>query len=128
MADDVENAAEQRSRAQLADEIRRDIDAGRYPVGDRLPGYRELGRRMGAAPNTVGEAVRQLAAEGRVRIKANAGAFVCEVDDEPLTAEQQIREARADLLDLRDKLRSVRRELDALDDKVGDLIDRLPSS
>ncbi|GAA2690660.1 MULTISPECIES: winged helix-turn-helix domain-containing protein [Actinosynnema] len=128
MADDVENAPEQRSRAQLADKIRRGIDDGEYSVGKQLPSYRDLAKLLGAAPNTVGEAVRQLAAEGRVRIKANARAVVCEVGDAPLTADQQIRAARADLLDVRDKLRSVRRDLDALERQVGSLIDRLPSS
>ncbi|MCX2949970.1 winged helix-turn-helix domain-containing protein [Lentzea sp. NEAU-D7] len=125
MTGDVETGAEQRNRAELADLLRREIDSGKYPVGTKLPSYRQLAEMFGAAPNTVGEAVRTLAAEGRVRVKPNAGAVVAV--PHPKTPEQQLQEARAGLVEVRERLRSVRRDVDALDSRVADLIAGLPA-
>ncbi|SDH16433.1 GntR family transcriptional regulator, uxuAB operon transcriptional repressor [Lentzea fradiae] len=124
---DVETGAEQRNRAELADLLRQEIDSGKYPVGTKLPSYRQLAEMFGAAPNTVGEAVRMLAAEGRVKVKPNAGAVVADPDDQPKTPEQQLQEARAGLVEVREQLRSVRRDVDALDSRVADLIAGLPA-
>ncbi|MEU7524648.1 winged helix-turn-helix domain-containing protein [Saccharothrix sp. NPDC042600] len=128
MSQDTDSGADQRSRVEIADLLRRRIDAGDYPVNERLPSYRELAKSLGAAPNTVGEAVRLLAAEGRVRIRRNAGAVVCDPSERPTTVEEQVQEARAGLLDVQDQLRTVRQAVDALEDAVSDLIGRLPKS
>ena len=121
MADD-----EQKTRVELADQLRQEIDSGKYPTGTKLPSYRQLAARFGAATNTVGEAVRLLASEGRVSIRPNAGAVVVDPTGRATTPEDQVREVRSDLSDVREQLRSVRRAVDDLTDRVGALIDRLP--
>jgi DNA-binding FadR family transcriptional regulator len=118
---------EQRTRTELADLLRHEIDSGKYPVGSKLPSYRQLAVMFGAAPNTVGEAVRVLASEGRVTIRPNAGVLVADPAERSNTPEDQLRDARTGLLDLREQLRSVRETVDNLEDRVTDLIGRLPA-
>lgn len=118
---------EQRSRQELADLLRQEIDSGKYPVGSKLPSYRQLAVMLDAAPNTVGEAVRLLANEGRVTIRPNAGAVVADPSARPATSEDQLRDTRSGLVELREHLRSVRQTVDALEDQVSDLIGRLPT-
>jgi DNA-binding FadR family transcriptional regulator len=118
---------EQRTRAELADLLRHEIDSGKYPVGSKLPSYRQLAVMFGAAPNTVGESVRMLASEGRVLIRPNAGVVVADPTERANTPEVQLRDARSGLLGLREQLRSVRETVDDLEDRVSDLISRLPA-
>lgn len=127
MAEDVETGSEQRNRAELADLLRQEIDSGKYPVGTKLPSYRQLAEMHGAAPNTIGEAVRILAAEGRVKVKPNAGVVVADRNAKAASPDQHLRDTRASLVGLRTQLRAVRREVDAIDERLEDLISDLPS-
>ena len=127
MAEDVETGSEQRNRAELADLLRQEIDSGKYPVGTKLPSYRQLAEMHGAAPNTIGEAVRILAAEGRVKVKPNAGVVVADRNAKPASPDQHLRDTRASLVELRAQLRAVRRDVDAIDERLEDLISDLPS-
>lgn len=127
MAEDVETGSEQRNRAELADLLRHEIDSGKYPVGTKLPSYRQLAEMYGAAPNTIGEAVRILATEGRVKVKPNAGAVVSNHNAKATSPEQHLRDTRAGLVELRTQLRAVRREVDAIDERLEDLLTDLPA-
>ena len=51
---------------QVAAALRADILSGRLAPGDQLPGQRELGEKLGVAPNTVAQALRLLEEEGLV--------------------------------------------------------------
>lgn len=124
---DVDPGAEQRSRAELADQIRQKIVSEKLTVGAKLPSYRDLAKEFRAAPNTVGEAMRLLATEGRVKIKPNARAEVSDPRTQATTADQQLQEARIGLTEVRDQLRAVRRDVDALESRVTDLIAGLPN-
>lgn len=111
-----------RTRSDLADQLRRAIDEGTYPVGSKLPSYRELAAEFGAARNTVGEAVKLLAAEGRVEIRPNARAVV----RDPAEAPPSTPATRSELIEVHGRVRAARKLLNELDTHVAALIDRLP--
>ena len=83
-------------RHQVADQLRNDISTGKYQPGDRLPGRRELARQFGVAPNTVGEAVRLLAADCVVATKDKSGTIVLPPGERP-SADARLATAREEL-------------------------------
>lgn len=56
--------------------LARDIAAGRYAPGDRLPTEAALAARFGVNRHTVRRALARLADEGRVRSRRGSGVFV----------------------------------------------------
>lgn len=56
--------------------LRREIQAGRWKRGQRLPSEAELVRRFGASRITVGRAVRELQAAGLVERRIGSGTYV----------------------------------------------------
>ncbi|MFP4125447.1 MAG: phosphonate metabolism transcriptional regulator PhnF [Alphaproteobacteria bacterium] len=62
-----------RIRDTLADEIA----GGRWAAGTRLPSETALARRFAVHRHTVRQALRQLAAEGRLRTEHGRGSFAC---------------------------------------------------
>lgn len=113
-------------RTEIAAQLRDDITAGTYPAHAKLPSYRELATKFGAAPNTIGEAVRQLADEGLIRIKRNSRAIVlspaeaADPEEPPVNVREELTQVQADLRDSRAQLTSLER-------RVSELINRLPS-
>ncbi len=101
---------------QLTRLVESDIDAGKYAVGDRLPGETELCRTFDLARSTVRETLRSLQERGRIRMVPHRGAFVidpnqsgwllqvaagffeAEVDQQHRSVETRVLEAR--LMDL----------------------------
>ncbi|MFD3452900.1 GntR family transcriptional regulator [Streptomyces sp. NPDC058691] len=63
---------------QVRDELRRRIDAGTYPVGERFPAVNALAAELDVAPSTVQKAVAALRTEGRLRTVLGQGSFVAE--------------------------------------------------
>lgn len=63
-------------RRQLAAQIAGAIRAGRYGPGQRLPGARELGRRLGLHRETVLAAYAELSTRGLVRTRSGSGTYV----------------------------------------------------
>lgn len=61
---------------QLADDLRRDILAGTWPVGSKLPTEDELARRSGLSLTTVRRAFDELVRSGLVVRRQGAGSFV----------------------------------------------------
>lgn len=61
---------------QIANELRHDIKAGRYPPGSRLPSETDLMHRFGVARMTARKAVKVLADEGLAQIVRGRGAWV----------------------------------------------------
>lgn len=68
------------SKVKLADrvaaELSQGIGAGRWPVGARLPGERELARAFGTSRVTVREAIRSLESRGVLDVQGRSGAYV----------------------------------------------------
>lgn len=111
-------------RHQVADQMRNDISTGKYLPGDRLPGRRELARQFGVAPNTVGEAVRLLAADGVVATKDKSGTIVLPPGERP-SAEARLATAREELREVQSELRQTRTHLGTLEDRVANALTNL---
>jgi len=60
----------------LARVMTREIEAGRYPVGGRIPTEAELQQRFDVSRHTVREALRQLKSRGLVSARAGIGTVV----------------------------------------------------
>jgi GntR family transcriptional regulator len=63
---------------QVADELRRRLDAGRYAPGARFPAVVELAAELDVAASTVQKAVAALREEGRLYTVLGQGSFVAE--------------------------------------------------
>src|SRR3954447_18508184 len=61
---------------RIADDLRRQIETGVYPPGEKLPSERVLAERYSAARNTAREAIRLLAEGGLVTAEHGRGVFV----------------------------------------------------
>lgn len=61
---------------RLADEIRRRIRSGQYPVGERLPTESALVAKFGFSPPTVRQALTVLRSEGLIETRHGIGTFV----------------------------------------------------
>ncbi|MFJ3922355.1 MULTISPECIES: GntR family transcriptional regulator [unclassified Streptomyces] len=64
-----------------ADELRREIKAGRFKPGEQLPSYRELQDRFGIASMTARSAVNVLRDEGLVYTVQGRGSFVADAPE-----------------------------------------------
>lgn len=61
---------------QIADELRRRLDAGQYKPGERFPGTVDIAAEFDVSQSTAQKAVVQLRAEGRLRTVLGQGSFV----------------------------------------------------
>ncbi|MFF9627837.1 GntR family transcriptional regulator [Streptomyces fradiae] len=61
---------------QIADELRRRIDAGVYAAGARFPAVVDLAAELDVAPSTVQKAVAALRTEGRLYTVLGQRSFV----------------------------------------------------
>ena len=61
---------------QIADELEREIGIGILRPGDALPAVRGLAAELRVNPNTVLQAYRWLAVQGRVEVRRGRGTFV----------------------------------------------------
>lgn len=112
-------------RVDIADQLRRDITSGKWRIGDQLPSRRELAHMFGAAPNTVGEAMRILASEGLVTIRRTARSVVRSPENVAVDPNESATVVRDELTEIRTGIREVRSRLNALDEQVGGLLDEL---
>ncbi|MGH3745824.1 MAG: GntR family transcriptional regulator [Micromonosporaceae bacterium] len=62
--------------AQIADDIRADLDAGRLKAGDKLPSDFDLAASYGVARSTARRALFELTGEGRLVVVFGRGTFV----------------------------------------------------
>ncbi|GHF84129.1 DNA-binding GntR family transcriptional regulator [Amycolatopsis bartoniae] len=62
--------------AQIADDIRRDIESGALPAGSKLPGGPELAEIYGVAKATAARAITALREEGVVTVVLGRGTLV----------------------------------------------------
>lgn len=109
-------------RTEIAAHLRDDINKGVYKTGEKLPSYRELATQLGAATNTVGEAVRLLAGEGLVTIRPNSRTVVRSPDEGELSPEERTNRVRSELAQVQAELRDVKTKFTALDQRVSKLL------
>lgn len=76
MLDDITTNISDRSARGIATAIGRMVTSGDLEVGARLPTVRQLSRRLGVSPTTVGEAWRTLADVGAIETLGRNGTFV----------------------------------------------------
>ena len=113
-------------RAEIAAHLRREITLGRYMPGEKLPSQRTLAAKLGAAPNTVGEALKILASEGLLLVKPKSGALVLSPVAAESPSEDPVADAREALGEIQAGIRSARSQLNALDRQVTAALERLP--
>ncbi|MDH6280417.1 FadR/GntR family transcriptional regulator [Prescottella agglutinans] len=61
---------------QVADQLRRRLQAGEWEIGSKLPGETTLAAQLGVGRSTIREALRMLAGQGMLRARQGAGVFV----------------------------------------------------
>jgi DNA-binding GntR family transcriptional regulator len=61
---------------QLADQLRTDIESGKYAPGRKLPTISEITAETGLSPMTIRRAYKLLADEGLVVVVPGRGTFV----------------------------------------------------
>lgn len=61
---------------QIADDLRRRLDAGEWKSGQRFPGTVTLAAEYEVTQSTIQKAVVQLREEGRLRTVLGAGSYV----------------------------------------------------
>ncbi|GAA3831707.1 MULTISPECIES: winged helix-turn-helix domain-containing protein [Amycolatopsis] len=113
-------------RTEIAAQLRREITRGRYRPGDKLPSQRALAADLGAAPNTVGEALKILATEGLLLVRPKSGALVLDPAISGDESSDPVADARETLGALQVGIREVRSRLNALDRRVAEALERLP--
>lgn len=64
--------------AQVADDIRGDIQAGKLPPGAKLPAETDLATRYGVARMTARRAIAELVSEGLLVVLRGRGTYVAE--------------------------------------------------
>lgn len=72
----MELSESRRLYQQLAAELKRRLEAGVYPVGDKLPAERFIAEEMGVSRTVVREAIIMLEVEGYVEVRKGSGIHV----------------------------------------------------
>lgn len=67
--------------AQIIERVRRDIVAGIYQPGDKLPSVRDLAALAGVNPNTMQKALSELERSGLVHAARTSGRYITEDKD-----------------------------------------------
>ena len=70
---DIANGINDRSARGIATAIGRMISSGELVIGAQLPTVRQLSRKLGVSPTTVGEAWRSLAEVGAIETLGRFG-------------------------------------------------------
>lgn len=86
MADTIDNLSRKLAPTQplpsrVASILSQEISSGRLKPGDRLPTEHQIAESLGISRNVVREAIAQLRADGLVRARQGAGAFVMEPEE-----------------------------------------------
>ncbi|MET9020705.1 GntR family transcriptional regulator [Actinopolymorpha sp. NPDC004070] len=99
---------------QIADDLRRQISAGRYRVGDKLPSLRALAETYNVAEPTVHSAIRDLQRAGILVSTSGRGTFVQAVPD----AEAPSGTAQPEVEALRTRVDELDRRLTAIEERL----------
>lgn len=69
---------------QITTQIVLGVASGDLPIGQKIPGTREIARRYNVHANTVANAYRKLAEQGWLEFKKGSGFYVCEAQTEAI--------------------------------------------
>lgn len=118
----VQATEKRHSSRKIARILREKIaDGVTFPIGARLPSYRQLATEYGVAGNTAQAALKLLQDEGLIEVRPASGSYVRSA--EPIGE----RDLRTELGNLREQLQQTRRDLKLAEEQVADLISGLPT-
>jgi DNA-binding FadR family transcriptional regulator len=113
---------------RIADELREELAAGRYPLGEPFPSIGELADRFDAAKMTVDRAVDVLRSEGYLESRQGSRTTVIAVPeaqpDDPGDGHEQSEEFRVifgQLQEIRGQIRTFAAKLEELDERTKNL-------
>ncbi|MEV4556458.1 GntR family transcriptional regulator [Kitasatospora sp. NPDC049285] len=85
---------------RVADDLRRRVAAGEWPIGERLPSRAQLAESYGVGPNVLQRAQEVLIAEGLLEGRTGSGTYVREpVERHPMVRTRQVGGFPAELAD-----------------------------
>jgi len=91
---------------QIADDLRRQIEAGEYDPGDRLPSNRLMSEQYGVAAETLRQALDVLRGEGLIATQSTRGTFVLrkpgERPSDGATSAERLEKLESEVTDLRE--------------------------
>lgn len=104
-------AGAQTKSAKIAADLRREIRARQYAIGDPIPSLKSLAQRFGVAEGTVLAAVQELQRDGLVESASGSGTYVRQL--EPNTSDacdcHELAELRAELDEVKQRLDAIER-------------------
>lgn len=107
---------------RIADEMRRDIASGRYPVGESLPSIAELAERFNVAKMTVSNAIGALRDDGLIQTRQGSPSIVVampgEAGDEGPQHSEEFQLITGQLQEMRAAIRKLSSRLDDLDERT----------
>lgn len=107
---------------RIADDLRRDIASGRYPVGEMLPSAGDIAARYGVAKMTVSNAIGLLRDEGLVQTRQGSPSMVIatpeEAGDEPVERSEEFELISSQLQEMRAAIRKLSARMDELDERT----------
>jgi DNA-binding GntR family transcriptional regulator len=91
---------------QIADDLRGQIEAGKYGPGDRLPSNRLMSEQYGVAAETLRQALDVLRGEGLIATQSTRGTFVLrrpgERTSDGATSAERLEKLESEVADLRE--------------------------
>jgi GntR family transcriptional regulator/MocR family aminotransferase len=78
---DLQGGAKAPLYEKIYEYIKRDVIAGKIPVGEKLPSTRLLSKHLSVSRSTVEMAYEQLLAEGYIKAEPCRGFFVCDITE-----------------------------------------------
>jgi DNA-binding GntR family transcriptional regulator len=107
---------------RIADDLRRDIASGRYPVGEPLPSVADLGVRFGVSKMTISNAIAVLRDEGLVQTRQGSPSVVIgmpeEAGDAPQEPSEEFQIISVQLQEMRTAIKKLSTRLDHLDERT----------
>lgn len=85
---------------QVMDVLEHDLKTGKYAVGDRLPGLRELSTAIGVNHLTVRRGIQELVAKGLLEVRPRIGVFVADTTNKPRKTRRIVLGCRAYMFDI----------------------------
>jgi DNA-binding GntR family transcriptional regulator len=109
---------------RIADELRKDIAAGTFPLGEQLPPIAKLVERFGSAKATVERALDVLRGEGLIASRQGSRTVVValpeeqDAAEEPAEPSEEFRILSGQLQEIRAHIRRLGTRLDELDERI----------
>lgn len=109
---------------RIADELRRDIACGRFPVGEPFPSIGELVERFGSAKATVERSLDVLRSEGLLASRQGSRTVVVAVPDTLAAEPDEPEEHSEEFAVLFGQLQEIRNQINGFAAKLQELDER----